>query len=95
MLHCELVSQITPKYYDKARDIGVQSHEYQLLSWCMITPSSHHTVLYWVQWMGFAFACDRTKKSYYVDGHEKPEQVSQCSKFITEVLASTNAIFDQ
>jgi hypothetical protein len=68
-----VISDVIPKYLSKATDIGETSPEYMPLSKYSHQPPSYGMTRWWVHWMGFER--DSTKKSYYVDGHEKPEQV--------------------
>ena len=72
-LQHDVISDVIPKYLSKATDIGETSLEYMVLSKYSHQPPSYDTIRRWVRWMGFEQ--DSTKKSYYVDGHEKPDQV--------------------
>ena len=72
------------KYVSKATDIGETSLEYMLLSKYSHQPPSYETIHWWVCWMGFEW--DSTTKSYYVDGHEKPDQVLHWAQFMKTYL---------
>ena len=83
-LRHDVICVVNPKCVSKTTDIGETSQEYMLLSKYSHQPLSYYTIRRWVCWMGFEQ--DSTKKSYYVDGHEKPEQVLHRAQFIKTYL---------
>jgi len=52
----------------------------------MAKPPSYMTVLCWVNYLGFKQ--DNFKKSYYVDGHEHPNQIAHRNKLTNEYLTN-------
>ena len=61
------------------------SEEYKLVARYIEHPPSYSTVLRWVGYLGFKR--ELSKKCYYVDGHEYPEQLKHRSWFTTEYLS--------
>jgi hypothetical protein len=74
----EIVTNLLPKHLEILRKEGQQynnSNELHLLEGYANKPPSVATVLRWMHDLGFKR--DSAKKSYYVDGHEKPEQAKK------------------
>ena len=59
--------------------------EYDYIYGLVEKPPSKSTVLRWMHYLDFS--SEKVKKSYYVDGHEKEEQVQHRSKFINTYLS--------
>jgi len=83
-LQHDVNSDIIPKHLSKATDISEASPEYMPLSKHSHQPPSYEMTCWWVCWM--VVEQDSTKKSYYVNGHEKPEQVLHRANFIKTYL---------
>jgi hypothetical protein len=49
------------------------------------------TVYHWLDHLGFKY--EARKKGYYVDNHEKPENVAYCRHFIKRYLEYENKMF--
>lgn len=65
--------------------ITEDSDEYQLVKRYINHPPSYSTVLRWVGYLGFKRQL--SKKCYYVDGHEYPEQLRHRSWLTSEYLS--------
>jgi hypothetical protein len=82
MLHSYLFPTALPNVMKKIKD-ACHISDYQVKKFLKenklhtLTP---HTVYNWLQFLGFKYSDSR--KSYYVDLHEKPENVQYRSKFI-------------
>jgi hypothetical protein len=84
MVQYELISKIIPALEEEAVKEKV-AEEYDYISGLVEKPPSKSTVLRWMHYLDFSN--DKVKKSYYVDGHEKEEQVQHRSKFISTYLS--------
>ena len=84
MLRYELIARIIPALEEEAAKEKVPE-EYDYMSGLVEKPPSKSTVLRWMHYL--EFSNDKVKKSYYVDGHEKEEQVQRRSKFIKTYLS--------
>jgi hypothetical protein len=84
MLRYELIAKIIPALEEEAAKEKVPE-EYDYMSGLVEKPPSKSTVLRWMHYL--EFSNDKVKKSYYVDGHEKEEQVQHRSKFINTYLS--------
>ena len=61
-----------PALHEEAKELGDESEEKALIDKLMENNPKFTTVYRWVKYIGFTV--QPTKKSYYVDGHEYPEQ---------------------
>ncbi len=84
MLWYEFIANIIPALEEEAAKEKVHK-EYDYISGLVEKPPSKLTVLRWMHYL--EFSNDKVKKSYYVDGHKKEEQVQHRSKFINTYLS--------
>jgi hypothetical protein len=90
MLRDEMVKNLLSKHMDEFKqdvEAGIRtehSDEYKRLERYLSQPPAYSTVVKWVHSLGFKG--DSAKKSYYVDGHEKPEQQEHRAQFINQYL---------
>ncbi len=90
MLRDEMVNNLLLKHVDEFKkdvEAGIRtehSDKYKLLERYLSQPPAYSTVVKWVHSLGFKR--DSAKKSYYVDGHEKPEQQEHRAQFINQYL---------
>ena len=84
MVQYELISKIIPALEEEAA-VEKIPEEYDYISGLVEKPPSKSTVLRWMHYLDFS--SEKVKKSYYVDGHEKEEQVQHRSKFINTYLS--------
>jgi hypothetical protein len=84
MVQYELISKIIPALEEEAA-VEKIPEEYDYISGLVEKPPSKSTVLRWMHYLDFSN--EEVKKSYYVDGHEKEEQVQHRSKFINTYLS--------
>ncbi len=78
MLRDKIIAKLLPKHVAEMRERVTNGQltqgcdEQTLLQRYTKVPPSYKVVLSWIKSIGFY--CDSVKKSYYSDGHEKPEQ---------------------
>jgi hypothetical protein len=89
MVHNEIVANIIPglKQVVEDEDVPADSKQSQLLSYYTAQPPSISTVRRWMHYLDFGFTHDKFKKSYYVDGHEREEQIQHRRQFTTRYLS--------
>jgi hypothetical protein len=88
MLRGEIIDKIIPSLKEEMEETGdannTNIHGYNLLCNYMAKQPSYTTVLRWVHYLGFKQ--DSFKKSYYVNGHEHPNQIAHRTKFTDKYL---------
>ena len=89
MVHNEIVANIIPglKQVVEDEDVPADSEQSQLLSYYTAQPPSISTVRRWMHYLDLGFTHDKFKKSYYVDGHEREEQIQHRRQFTTRYLS--------
>lgn len=83
----ELVENVMPSLVAPAQAGGEVSNEQTTLNRHRNSPPSANTVWRWMRLLGWRH--DTRKKTFYVDGHEKPAQKQDrqehCEKYLTEL----------
>jgi hypothetical protein len=82
-LRLYIVNTLIPELVRSA-NLPVGSEELNLLQRFTNSPPSETTIWRWLKWFGFRY--DGRKKTYYVDGHEKPSQRFHRLQFAEEYL---------
>jgi hypothetical protein len=84
MFRYELIAKIILALEEEAvMEMVPKENDY--ISGLVEKPPSKSTVLRWMHYL--EFSNDKVKKSYYVNGHEKEEQVQHRSKLINTYLS--------
>jgi hypothetical protein len=78
-----IINTLIPKYVQSA-DQPVGSEEAIFLQMFMNLPPLETSIWRWLKWFGFCY--DGCKKTYYVNGHEKPSQRFHPLQFAEEHL---------
>ena len=86
MMRDELITSIIPGLLEQAHNDNVDpdSLHYNILLNYQAKKPSYSTVWRWVRYLGFNYSTRR--KSYYLDGHEHPAQVTHRKEHIRKYL---------